>query len=45
MLLGLLLIANSITPGAYFIETSLVISHSNTLITLIGNEDSLHQGT
>lgn len=42
MLLVLLLIAISIIPGAYFIETAIVISHSNTLITLIGNEDSLH---
>lgn len=42
MLLFMFLIAISIIPGAYFIETSIVISHSNSLITLIGNEDSLH---
>lgn len=42
MLLFMLLIAISIIPRAYFIETSIVISHSNSLITLIGNEDSLH---
>lgn len=41
MVLFLLLIAISIIPGAYFIETAIVISHSNILIALIGNEDSL----
>lgn len=42
MLLFVLLIAISIIAGACIIETATVISHSNTLITLIGNEDSLH---
>ena len=42
MLLFPLLIAMSVIPGAYFIETAIVILQSNTLITLIGNEDSLH---
>lgn len=41
MVLFLLLIAISIILGAYFIETAIVISHSNILIALIGNEDSL----